>query len=155
MAEFSAEMDARVPEHLRARAKELDEAMMAGQGTEADALEAMRIYWPSYFADREQVMPMPAIRLGLEVASGMWPSISAELPGLAARLEQCRTPTRFVHGERSPMPLAASTETAALLHAEVDVVPGAGHFTWFEQPGCVQAGLDRLVGARQVGVERR
>lgn len=145
MAQFSTEMDARVPEHLRARAKELDETMMAGKGTEADALETMALYWGSYFADREHVMPMPPLRFGLEVIRGMWPSIFAELPGLAARLEGCATPTRFVHGERSPMPLTASTETAALLDAEVDVVRRAGHFTWFEQPGCVRAGLDRLL----------
>jgi pimeloyl-ACP methyl ester carboxylesterase len=148
MERFGAEMAARVPEHLRAHAKELDDAMMAGEGTQADALASMTLYWPSYFADRDHVMPMPALRFGLPVSRGMWPSITAELPGLAARLQGCPTPTRFVHGERSPMPVTASTDTAAVLRAEVDVVPGAGHFTWFERPGCVRTGLERLLASR-------
>ena len=145
MEAFNAEMDARVPEHLRARARELDDALMAGAGTEGDALESMTLYWASYFADRRCVAPMPALRFGLEVSRDMWPSILAELPGLAARLEGVTTPTRFVHGERSPMPVTASTDTARVLGAEVDVVPDAGHFAWFERPGCVRSGLDRLL----------
>jgi pimeloyl-ACP methyl ester carboxylesterase len=151
MAAFSAEMDARVPEHLRAHAKELDDALMAGEGTEAEALESMSLYWASYFADRDDVMPMPPLRFGLAVQRDMWPSIFAELPGLAARLEGCTTPTRFVHGERSPMPVTASTDTAGVLGAEVDIVPGAGHFPWFERPGCVRTALDRLLAAASRG----
>jgi pimeloyl-ACP methyl ester carboxylesterase len=145
MAAFSAEMDARVPEHLLAHAKQLDDALMAGEGTEAEALESMGLYWGSYFADRDRVAPMPAFRFGLAVSRDMWPSIFAELPGLSGKLEGCTTPVRFVHGERSPMPLTASTDTAAVLGAPVDVVAGAGHFTWFEQPGSVRAALDRLL----------
>ena len=45
------------------------------------------------------------------------------------------------------MPVTASTYTAEVLSAPVDVVPGAGHFVWFEQPGCVRTALAALVQA--------
>jgi pimeloyl-ACP methyl ester carboxylesterase len=30
--------------------------------------------------------------------------------------------------------------------AWADIVDGAGHFPWVEQPGCVRRSLDRLAG---------
>ena len=35
----------------RERAKELDDRAMAGEGSAEDALESLRLIWPSYFAD--------------------------------------------------------------------------------------------------------
>lgn len=44
------------------------------------------------------------------------------------------------------MPLTASTDTAALIPgATVEIVPGAGHFVWYESPGAVRRSLERLV----------
>jgi pimeloyl-ACP methyl ester carboxylesterase len=31
------------------------------------------------------------------------------------------------------------------------VQDGAGHFPWFERPGCVRAALDRLAGRTRLG----
>jgi len=42
------------------------------------------------------------------------------------------------------MPLTASTNSAVLRAAEVDVVPDAGHFMWLEAPGAVHRSLDPL-----------
>jgi pimeloyl-ACP methyl ester carboxylesterase len=53
-------------------------------------------------------------------------------------------PTRFVHGAASPMPATASTDTAKLVGAPVDVVPDAGHFLWLEAPGAIRRNLDSL-----------
>jgi pimeloyl-ACP methyl ester carboxylesterase len=45
----------------------------------------------------------------------------------------------------SPMPLEASTESAAVTaDARVDVVGGAGHFIWLDVPGAVRRSLDAL-----------
>lgn len=45
----------------------------------------------------------------------------------------------------SPMPLEASTESAAVMaDARVDVVGGAGHFIWLDVPGAVRRSLDAL-----------
>ena len=51
------------------------------------------------------------------------------LPGLAL-------PALLVHGEGDPMPLAATTDTAALIPGgRVEIVDQAGHFPWLEQRG--------------------
>ena len=75
----------------------------------------------------------------------MGQSIVAELPALEAALGWIRLPVGFVHGALSPMPIAASTDTAERIPgAWVDVVDGAGHFVWVEAPGAVTASLRRL-----------
>ena len=72
-------------------------------------------------------------------------SILAELPALEAGLPGIRVPVGFVHGSRSPMPIAASTDAAERIPgAWVEVVEGAGHFVWVEAPGAVRAALRRL-----------
>jgi pimeloyl-ACP methyl ester carboxylesterase len=75
----------------------------------------------------------------------MFPSIFAALPSLEAGLPNIRVPVGFVHGARSPMPLAASSDAAERIPgAWVEVVDGAGHFIWVEAPGAVSAALRRL-----------
>jgi pimeloyl-ACP methyl ester carboxylesterase len=55
-------------------------------------------------------------------------------------------PVLFLHGAASPMPLRASTDTAALIpHARVEVVEGAGHFIWLERPGAVRDAVRDVV----------
>src|SRR4029079_8147684 len=56
---FEATMRARTPEDVRSQAEELDERAMAGEGTEADALESLRLVWPAYFNDVASAPPMP------------------------------------------------------------------------------------------------
>jgi pimeloyl-ACP methyl ester carboxylesterase len=83
-----------------------------------------------------------------ERSAQMYRSILAQLPGLEARLPRIRVPVGFVHGSRSPMPVAASTDAAERIPgAWVDVVDGAGHFVWVEAPGAVRAALRRLVAS--------
>jgi pimeloyl-ACP methyl ester carboxylesterase len=143
--EFDEEIFRRTPEETRARARELDELSMAGETTDELALEGMRLVWPAYFADPEQAPPMPELRLASERSGEMIPSIQAELPALEAGLPGIRVPVGFVHGSRSPMPLAASTDAAERIPgAWVEVVEGAGHFMWVEAPGAVRAALRRL-----------
>jgi pimeloyl-ACP methyl ester carboxylesterase len=88
---------------------------------------------------------MPELRIASERSAEMIPSILAELPALEAGLSEIRVPVGFVHGSRSPMPLAASTDAAERIPgAWVEVVEGAGHFVWVEAPGAVSAALRRL-----------
>jgi pimeloyl-ACP methyl ester carboxylesterase len=143
--EFDEEMFRRTPEGLRARARELDELTTAGAADDELALEQMRIVWPAYFADPEQAPPMPELRMASECSAQMGQSILAELPALEAGLPQIKVPVGFVHGSKSPMPVAASTGAAERIpDAWVDVIPGAGHFVWVEAPGAVRASLRRL-----------
>ena len=104
---------------MRERAREIDELSTAGEADDALALEGMRLVWPAYFADPEHAPPMPTLRIAVERSAEMVPSIFAELPALEAGLQGIRVPVGFVHGSRSPMPLAASTDAA-------DRIPGHG-----------------------------
>lgn len=143
--EFDEEIFRRTPEPVRARAKELDELSTAGTANDELALEGMRLVWPAYFADPEAAPPMPELRMAAERSAQMGRSILEELPALEAGLVDIRIPVGFVHGSRSPMPVAASTDAAGRIPgAWVDVVEGAGHFVWVEAPGAVRASLRRL-----------
>jgi pimeloyl-ACP methyl ester carboxylesterase len=152
-SEFDEEMFRRTPESVRARARELDELSMAGEADDELALEGMRLVWPAYFADPDRAPPMPELRIASERSAEMVPSIQAELPALEAGLPEIRVPVGFVHGSRSPMPLAASTDGAERIPgAWVEVIEGAGHFIWVEAPGAVRAALRRLT-ARYVSIQ--
>jgi pimeloyl-ACP methyl ester carboxylesterase len=145
--EFDEEIFRRTPEALRARARELDELASAGESNDELSLEGFRLVWPAYFADPEHAPPMAQVRIASERSAEMGRSILAELPALEAGLPQIGVPVGFVHGSRSPMPLAASTDAAERIPgAWVEVVEGAGHFVWFEAPGAVRAALRRLTG---------
>jgi pimeloyl-ACP methyl ester carboxylesterase len=143
--EFDEEIFRRTPESVRERAREIDERSMAGVIDAELALEGMRLVWPAYFGDPEQAPPMPDLQIATDRSAEMVPSIFAALPALEAGLPGIRVPVGFVHGSRSPMPLAASTDAAERIPgAWVEVVEGAGHFVWVEAPRAVCASLRRL-----------
>ena len=147
-AEFGAEMVARVPEGCRTRAAELDARAMAGEGTEEDELESLRLFWPAYFADFDSAPPMPPLSLSVPAYAECFDSIREQLPALEAALPTVSVPVGVVAGARSPMPTSAAIETAAMIPgAWVEVVEGAGHFPWFERPGSVRSALARLAGS--------
>jgi pimeloyl-ACP methyl ester carboxylesterase len=150
-AAFEAELFARTPEDVRARAKELDERAMRGDGTADDILESMSLIWPAYFAewDAAPPPPPPAFRANSTCYAETFDSLHEHLPRLEAALPSIRVPVGFVAGARSPMPVTASTDSAERIPgAWVEIVPGAGHFPWVESPGSVRAALLRLVAGR-------
>jgi pimeloyl-ACP methyl ester carboxylesterase len=148
-AEFDAEIFARTPAEVRARAQELDERAMAGEGSDADVLESMALVWPAYFADWDAAPPVPAFRASSTCYAETFASLLAELPALEAALPSITVPVGFVAGAHSPMPNAASTDTASRIPgAWAYVVPDAGHFPWVESPGTVRTALQRLMEQR-------
>jgi pimeloyl-ACP methyl ester carboxylesterase len=146
-AEFDDEMLRRTPPRDVERVEQLERQAMEGTGTEDDLAESMRLLWPAYFAAPATAPPFPGMRFSVEAYSATFESLHAELPALAARLAGIAVPALFVHGAGSPMPVTASTATAAAIGAaaEVEVVDGAGHFPWLECPGAVRVALDGLV----------
>ena len=147
-AAFEAELAARIPPEDLARAEELDERAMRGEGTAAEALESLRLVWPAYFPSPQQAPPMPDIAITVDGYAETWESVLHELPALEAALSGIGVPVGFVVGGRSPMPAAASTDTADRIPgAWVEVVDGAGHFVWLDRPGAVRASLERLLGS--------
>lgn len=147
-AAFEAEMGARTPKAARARAQELDESAMAGEGTTEDALEGLAIMWPAYFADPDNAPPMPPIRLSVEAYSGLIGEMGEGLDGVAAALATGSVPYGVVAGAASPIPWGQAARTTAELssRAFLMVIPAAGHFPWLEVPGSVRTALQRLIG---------
>jgi pimeloyl-ACP methyl ester carboxylesterase len=148
MAAFEAEMAARTPEESRSRAEELDQRAMRAEGTEEDLIESLRLFWPAYFSSPAQAPDMPEMRSSVEAYAKIMDSLKAEMPRLARALPSVRVPIGFVAGVDSPMPVAeaAAATAAAIPGAWLELVERAGHFPWYEQPGCTRAALDRLVG---------
>ncbi len=146
MAQIMAERTA--PE-AAARASALDERAMRGEGAPGDAVEALAIVWPAYFATPSEAPPMPMMDMSLPCYSGTWESIHDHLARetLVARLGRVRLPTAFVLGADSPIPPRHGAATAALIPGAVtEIVPGCGHFPWLEQPGVVRAALLAVQG---------
>jgi pimeloyl-ACP methyl ester carboxylesterase len=149
MAAFEAEMYARTPEADRQRAKDLDEQSTRGDGTEADALEGLRLVWPAYFAEPANAPSMPPLRLSVP-ASALFEDVVAQLPALEKALTSIRVPLGVLVGARSPMPpQEAGLDSAERVPGGWAVsVPEAGHFPWIESPGCVAAAMRRLAGTQ-------
>jgi proline iminopeptidase len=145
---FEAQLTARTPEDVRAKAEELDQRAMSGKGTEDDALESFRLVWPGYFNDPATAPPMPdGIRLSVPGYSQTFEDLQALLASgdLPSRAAAYAGPVDVVYGLGSPFPVEAALETAAAFpHGRATGVPEAGHFSWLEQPGCVADGLVRL-----------
>jgi pimeloyl-ACP methyl ester carboxylesterase len=146
---FEAELVARTPQDGRRRAHDLDERAMAGEGTPEEALESLRILWPAYFADPENVAPIPPLRMSVEAYAGMIGELTTDSEALSAALAATPVPFGVLAGAGSPMPWGQAARATVELspRAFLKVVPGAGHFPWFEQPGCVRAALARLIPA--------
>jgi pimeloyl-ACP methyl ester carboxylesterase len=141
-------MVARTPEDVREKADALDQRAMSGEGTDDDALESLRLFWPAYFNDQATAPPMPEdIRLSIPCYSQTLEDVVAmlavgDLPGRAAAYAG---PVEVVYGLGSPVPVETSLDTAAAFpRGSASGVPDAGHFPWLEKPGCVADGLVRL-----------
>jgi pimeloyl-ACP methyl ester carboxylesterase len=150
MAAFEAEIGARTPASSRDRARELDERAMAGEGSPEGGLESLRLLWPSYFADPDGAPAMPPMRMSVEAYSGLIKEVTSGTDEVAAALATGDVPFGVVAGGGSPMPWGVAARATVELspRAFLRVVPGAGHFPWFEVPGSVRAALLELRDGR-------
>lgn len=145
-AEFLANLAARVPDASRARIEELDALEAERALTPEEFSEQVTLMWPAYHPNPSSAPPAPEMVVS-ERAGEMFESMFATLPALEARLTGCTVPTVFVHGALSPMPVTASTDSAAIMaDAGVVVLERAGHFVWMDEPGAVRAALDARLG---------
>lgn len=147
--ELAAALRARLTPDEAERCALIDGRMAAPDATDADLMASTELLWGSYFAVRADAAPMPAgLRASLACAAGTLGSmLSGELArdAFAGKLANLATPTVVLAGAASPIPVAASEETARLLpHGELVVVPDAGHLPWHERPGCVAEALARV-----------
>ena len=139
LEEFEAAFLPRVPADRRQRFLELGVVSDAGQASPEQARESWELTWPCYFADYLTAPPAPVVSMndavlrrhhGLDPRARRAGDADNGLP-----LVDPGIPVLFVHGRQSPMPVRASADSAALIpHARLEVLDGAGHFVWLEQP---------------------
>jgi pimeloyl-ACP methyl ester carboxylesterase len=104
MAAFGAEMLARVPEGARERARVLDEKDTAGKATPEEQLEAVFLFWASYFADPPAAPAMPHVEFSQQANQGLWADLTRRLPELESSLPSLTVPFGVIVGELSPEP---------------------------------------------------
>jgi len=87
-------------------------------------------------------------RVSVPAYAGLLESLTTARPQLESALADLKVPLGLLAGECSPMPhdQAAGATARAIPTAWLEVVEGAGHFPWYERPGCVRAALQRLTG---------
>jgi len=145
-AAFEAEMAARTPRAARSRMTELDQRAMDGKGTPEELRESLRLVWPAYFADPAHISAMPEPRISIEAYSGLIHAITEGTDVVAASLSAGKARYHVIAGAGSPIPWGQAAQASAELspNGSLTVLPGAGHFPWFEVPGCVRRGLLHL-----------
>ena len=139
----------RIPPTLTARAEELDERALSGEGTAEDLLESLAILWPGYFSSPQKAPPMPLLSVSVPCYAETFASIHwhFEHKTLERGLPSLDLPAVFVLGADSPIPPEHGVASAALIpgaHCEIEA--DCGHFVWLERPGLVCRALSGICG---------
>ena len=131
-----------------ARAKEIDERAMAGEGSDAEVLESLELVWPFYFSNPGDAPPLPETRISVPLYAAVIDSVHEhfERGTLERGLPAFERPFGLIHGVDDPLPHTASTATAGLVpHATVELIDGAGHLPWLEQPEVFRAAVEKVL----------
>jgi pimeloyl-ACP methyl ester carboxylesterase len=145
MARFVETLRAHVPPADLPRYEELEALESA---TDAERAESFQMVWPYYFADPSKAPPFPGFRYDPH-SEETWASINEHQAAgtLEKALPRLEVPLLVIHGEQSPIPIAAAEATANLApRGSLVPVPKAGHWAWLEQPGTVRTVIEGLAG---------
>jgi len=139
-AELVANMVARLTPDERASLDELVARQAEGDDDPTLMAKILMVLWPSYSYLHGNVLPPNSLRLEipLEGEPTTMESVAEhfEAGTLERRLPGVAVPALLIHGEGDPMPLASTTDTAALIPgARVEIVEQAGYFPWLERRG--------------------
>jgi hypothetical protein len=117
---FETELEARTPKEGRARLHELEEKEKTAKLTADEQDEIDAITWPAYFADPENVVPMPPFESREEVFTGLASELmeGLVLAGAPARWS-CTSRWYEVSAWR------ASSSSAVRMRSLVDQIPAA------------------------------
>jgi pimeloyl-ACP methyl ester carboxylesterase len=145
MEGFEAELRRRTDDGALERYDELETRWESPGLTVREANEQQRIILPAYFADPARAAELPDEAIMCHVFDSLVASATTFQPWLEAALRGVRVPLGALHGDRSPIPLTASTDATDLAPgAWTEVAEGAGHFIWMENPDSVRRALERL-----------
>ncbi len=145
---FAERLSAGLTPEQASRARELDERAMRGEGSEDDAIESLRIYWPNYFAHPETAPPMPPLHISIACYSQTFDSLREHLAQrtLERGLGSYRGPAVFIHGRHDPIPYETAEQTAALIAgAQVSILEDCGHVPWMEKAGAIRDAVMALI----------
>lgn len=137
---LNRELVARLTPEERSRLETLLARQVEGDADPRLPEEIHETLWPSYSPVHGNVTPPGRIRTEKPLPGQPDTMASVRAHFEAGTLEQglpaLELPALLIHGEGDPMPLSATTDTAALLRgSEVRVVEGTGHFPWVERQG--------------------
>jgi pimeloyl-ACP methyl ester carboxylesterase len=149
-SDLGSNLGARLLPAARERMELLDQRALAGEGTAADAVEMLRLAWPSYFANPAAAPPMPDLDMSVDCYSQTFESIRSHLAAktLETGLPLVTLPTAFLLGAQSPIPPVHGHRTAALIPGSVvHELDACGHMVWIERPGDTVQALNGLTGS--------
>ena len=138
--ELVANLVARLTADERAALDALVARQAEGDDDPTLMAQILMTLWPSYSYVHGNVLPPDSLRLEipLEGEPTTMESVAAHFAAgtLERGLPGLDLPVLLIHGEGDPMPMAATTDTAALIPgARVEIVEQAGHFPWLERRG--------------------
>jgi proline iminopeptidase len=146
MTDFTEELRRRTDATVLQRYDELEAAWASPGLTSDESAEQVRLMMPAHFADPARANEMADDWIACHVFDSLLASAEALQPWLVAALPAVRVPVGALHGDRSPIPLTASTDAVELVPgAWTEVAEDAGHFVWLEAPEAVRRALDRLL----------
>jgi len=139
-AELVANMVARLTPEERASLDELVARQAEGDDDRTLMAKMLMTLWPSYSYIHGNVLPPTSLRLEVPLEGEQTTMESVAEHFAAGTLERglpgLDMPVLLLHGEGDPMPLSATTDTAALIPgARVEIVAEAGYFPWLERRG--------------------
>jgi pimeloyl-ACP methyl ester carboxylesterase len=146
-AELVANLVARLTPAERSELDALMASQAAGDGDPAHMGKILMTLWPSYSYIHGNVLPPGYLRIETPLPDQPDTMASVrehfEKGTLERGLPGLDVPALLIHGEGDPMPMRATTETAALIRgAKVEIIPKAGHFPWIEQRAGVRQVID-------------
>lgn len=131
------ELRARLGASAREELEQLDTALSGDR----EAVESLKLLWPSYYAEPNHAPQPPGdLRINSQANSLTMTSVAGLLENdqFAIRLRKLDLPVTIVAGEQSPMPVEVARQTWALIAGgRLVLVPDAGHLPWHERPGCL------------------
>ena len=93
---------------------------------------------------------MPRIEFSEPASQELWADLMGRLPELESSLPAIGIAVGVLVGELSPMPSRAGVDTAERIPgAWPHIETGAGHFPWYESPGCLLAAMNQAVTVSQ------
>jgi pimeloyl-ACP methyl ester carboxylesterase len=150
--ELVTNLVARLTPEERAELDKLLAKQAAGDTDPTLMGQILMVLWPSYSYVHGNVLPPNSLRLETPLPDQPDTMASVrehfEAGSLERGLPGLELPALFIHGEGDPMPMRATTESAALIRgAKVEVIPEAGHFPWVERRGFVRRVVEEFLAS--------